>query len=54
VASFCTMYHAFPEDVSCMVDEATSMMQDLFRKKPSDVSISGHSKQIAGIDTGQL
>jgi len=29
-----------------MVDEATSMMQDLFRKKPSDVSISGHCKQV--------
>jgi hypothetical protein len=43
------MYHAFPEDVSFMVDEADSMMWDLFRKKPSDVSISGHSKQIAGI-----
>ncbi len=54
VASFCTMYHAFPEDVSCMVDEANSMMRDLFRKKPSDVSISGHSNQVAGIDTGQL
>ncbi|KAH9562522.1 hypothetical protein CY35_05G076200 [Sphagnum magellanicum] len=48
------MYHAFPEDVSCMVDEATSMMQDLFRKKPSGVSISGHCKQIAGIDTDGL
>jgi hypothetical protein len=48
------MYHAFPEDVSCTVDEANSMMRDLFQKKPSDVSISGHSKQIAGIDTGQL
>ncbi len=32
MASFCTMYHAFPEDVSCMVDEATSMMQDVFRR----------------------
>jgi len=30
------------------------MIRDLYNKNPSDASISCHSKQIAGIDTGQL
>jgi hypothetical protein len=37
-----------------MVEKATSMIVDLFNKKPSDESISCHPEQIAGIDLGQL
>ncbi|CAK9855657.1 unnamed protein product [Sphagnum jensenii] len=54
VASFCNMYHACEKDVCCMVDKANSMIRDLYNKKPSDASISCHSKQIAGIDTDGL
>ncbi|CAM6073864.1 unnamed protein product [Sphagnum tenellum] len=54
VASFCNMYYACTEDVSCMVEKANSMIADLFNKKPSDESISCHPKQIAGIDLDGL
>jgi hypothetical protein len=37
-----------------MVEKATSMIVDLFNKKPSDESISCHPEQIAGIDLGQI
>jgi hypothetical protein len=54
VASFCNMYYACTEDVSCLVEKANSMIADLFNEKPSDESISCHPTQIAGIDLGQI
>ncbi|BBN20404.1 protein MpRBR [Marchantia polymorpha subsp. ruderalis] len=54
VASLCARYHdASEEDVSKMVEKASSMIGDLFRKS-SSFRTRSHAEQLAGIDTEGL
>ncbi|KAL3695441.1 hypothetical protein R1sor_009517 [Riccia sorocarpa] len=54
VASLCSLYHdASEEDVSEMVEKASSMISELFRKN-SNLRTRSHAEQLAGIDTDGL
>ncbi|CAM6090760.1 unnamed protein product [Calypogeia fissa] len=54
VASLCALYHdASEEDVSKMVEKASNMIWDLFRKS-SGFRTRSHAEQLGGIDTEGL
>lgn len=54
IASLCALYHdASEEDVSKMVEKASNMIGDLFRKS-SGFRTRSHAEQLGGIDTGHI